>query len=246
MGVPFSIVTESEALDYIVASHRAGLGGAVFAANLDVVRQCDKKPEVKDLFQTASLLVGDGMPIVWASRVQGQPLPERLPTSQLITAFAERAAKEGLSTFYLGGNPGAAEACAKAYQERWPTLKVAGTHSPPVGFEKNPEEMDRIRQMLLQTKPDMVYVGLGVPKQELLIDTLRKDFPKTWFMATGISFSFVAGEVKRAPVWVQRAGAEWIVRLVQEPKRLFRRYIIDDLPFLGPLILSALRNRKTT
>ena len=183
------------------------------------------------------------MPIVWASKLQRQPLPERVTNSYFLRSFTTVAAKEGFSTFYLGGNPGVAEACVAALRQQEPGLKVAGTNSPPFGFEKDEAAVENIRRQLRESQPDMVYVGLGVPKQERLIAALRDDFPKTWFMVVGIGFSYIAGEVSQGPLWAHRLGAEWLIRLLQEPKRLFKRYFIDDLPFLVPLFRSALKNR---
>lgn len=233
-----------EAADYIVRCIKAGRGGVVLAANTDVLRICDEKPDVREHFQRADIVTPDGMPIMWASKLQGQPLTERLPTSNLIHTMTETAARSGVSVFFLGGNDGVAAAAAQHYAKLHPELRVAGSHCPPFGYEKSAEEMGKIRGSLQAAQPDVVYVGLGVPKQERLIDDLRDEFPKTWFMATGISFSYAAGELKQAPRWLQAMGMEWFFRMCQEPRRLFKRYILQDLPFLFPLLGSALRQRK--
>lgn len=243
-GVPFSRVGEVEAANYIVQAIRAGAGGIVLAANTDVLRICDAKPEVRSHFERADIVTPDGMPIMWASRIQGEPLVERLPTSNLIHTMTEAAAQGGVSVFFLGGNEGVAEAAGAHYAKLHPGLKVAGAYCPPFGFESSEAEMEKIREALQTGAPDLVYVGLGVPKQERLIEALRPDFPKTWFMATGISFSYAAGELKQAPRWLQALGMEWFFRLCQEPRRLFRRYILQDLPFLVPLMRSALSRRR--
>ena len=127
--------------------------------------------------------------------------------------------------------------------ERYPGLRVAGTLSPPFGFEASPEWHERIERALRDAAPDIVYVGLGFPKQERLIVSLRRGFPDTWFVSCGISFSFVSGEIHRAPLLVQRLGLEWMHRLLQEPRRLFRRYLVQGPPFLAELLWSALRAR---
>ncbi|HLK15892.1 MAG TPA: WecB/TagA/CpsF family glycosyltransferase [Fimbriimonadaceae bacterium] len=243
-GVPFSRVGEREAADYILACVKAGVGGVVLAANTDVLRICDQKPEVRAHFERATIVTPDGMPIMWAAKLQGQPLVERLPTSNLILTMIQAAEESDVSVFLLGGNEGVAEAAAERYRQLHPNLKVTGSHCPPFGFESSEAEMAKIREALRESEPDVVFVGLGVPKQERLIEALRGEFPATWFMATGISFSYAAGELKQAPRWLQALGLEWFFRLCQEPRRLFRRYILQDLPFLFPLLSEALRSRR--
>ncbi|MHB8637155.1 MAG: WecB/TagA/CpsF family glycosyltransferase [Fimbriimonadaceae bacterium] len=243
-GVPFSAVGEQEAADYVMACGKVGVGGVVLAANTDVVRICAAQPEVRGYFERATIVTPDGMPIMWAARLQGQPLVVRLPTSNLIQTATASAAAEGISVYFLGGNEGVAEAAADHYRKLYPHLKVAGTYCPPFGFEKSAEEMGKIRAALHGSKPNLVFVGLGVPKQERLIELLRSELPGTWFMATGISFSYAAGELKQAPRWLQGFGLEWLFRLCQEPRRLFKRYILQDLPFLFPLFASAIRTRR--
>ncbi len=127
-------------------------------------------------------------------------------------------------------------------RQRIPGLRIAGTFFPEFGFENDPAQLDAIHHLLQASKPDMVYVALGSPKQEKLIDRLRMDFPNMWWMGIGISLSFISGEVQRAPLWVQRLGLEWIHRLSQEPRRLAKRYLVDGIPFAIQLLAgSALR-----
>jgi N-acetylglucosaminyldiphosphoundecaprenol N-acetyl-beta-D-mannosaminyltransferase len=125
-------------------------------------------------------------------------------------------------------------------QASHPSVRVAGTLCPPFGFDGNPSWTDRIELELRDAAPDIVYVGLGFPKQERLIVALRARLPHTWFVSCGISFSFLAGDIQRAPVMIQRLGLEWLHRLFQEPKRLFRRYLLQGIPFLFELLWSAL------
>jgi N-acetylglucosaminyldiphosphoundecaprenol N-acetyl-beta-D-mannosaminyltransferase len=126
---------------------------------------------------------------------------------------------------------------------RFPKLKIAGVFSPVFGFERDAGALEEIRQRLRSAAPDVVYVALGSPKQENLIVNLRQDLPGTWWLGVGISLSFITGDVQRAPVWIQRIGLEWVHRLVQEPRRLFRRYIIDGIPFAIRLFASSFAAR---
>jgi N-acetylglucosaminyldiphosphoundecaprenol N-acetyl-beta-D-mannosaminyltransferase len=148
-----------------------------------------------------------------------------------VLSLAKRAAERGWSIYLLGGAPGAADRAAAVLQFRHAKLKMAGTCCPAMGFEKDPAAMRELREKVAAAKPDIVYVALGFPKQERVIQELRSVLPRATFIGVGISLSFIAGEVKRAPRWVQRAGLEWVHRLVQEPRRLAKRYLVDDAPF---------------
>lgn len=237
----FDALREREVVAGIVAEGAGG--GWVCPVNLDVLRQIAASPQIRELVDRADLVVADGMPLIWASRIQGTPLPERVAGSSLILSLPAAAAAAGRSVFLLGGNPGAAEAAAARLRELDPDLRVAGTLCPPMGFERDPAMMQEIKDALTRSQPDIVFVGLGFPKQERLIAWLRTELSTAWFVSCGISFSFVSGEVLRAPRALQRLGLEWVHRLAQEPKRLFRRYIVDGPPFLARVLLHAGRRR---
>jgi N-acetylglucosaminyldiphosphoundecaprenol N-acetyl-beta-D-mannosaminyltransferase len=240
LGLEFAALSEAQTIERVLEGVGTGRGGWVCPANLDVLRQWRGSREVRELLSQADLVVADGMPLVWAGGLQGSPLPQRVAGSTLTLTLAAAAADAGASVFLLGGNPGTAEAAAARLAERSPGLRIAGTLSPPFGFEKSREWQDRIERALLDAAPGIVYVGLGFPKQERLIVALRQAFPTTWFVSCGVSFSFIAGEIARAPALVQRLGLEWVHRLVQEPRRLFRRYLVQGQPFFAELLCSAL------
>lgn len=242
-GVAFDLLTEQQTCLRITQSLDRGVGGFVVTVNLDHLVRCHRQPDYLRIVQSADLVVADGMPLVWASRLQGTPLPERVAGSTLSWRLAEHLAEHGRSLFLLGGDPGVAERAAEKLVERFPSLKVAGVFSPAFGFERDPGAIEEIRQRLRLAAPDVVYVALGSPKQEKLIVDLRQELPGAWWLGVGISLSFITGDVKRAPVWIQRIGLEWLHRLVQEPRRLFRRYIIDGLPFAIRLFASSLAVR---
>jgi len=243
MGLEVAALSERETIEYILDAVDAGSGGWICPANLDVLRQWRHSAEVRDLIAGADLVVADGMPLVWAGELQGSPLPERVAGSSLFVSLTEAAAEAGASVFLLGGNPGTAEAAVKRLSHRSPGMRLAGVLSPPFGFEADSIWLDRIERTLSECAPDIVYVALGFPKQEHLIVQLRKSVPEAWFVSCGISFSFVAGEIQRAPVIVQRLGLEWLHRMAQEPKRLYRRYLLEGIPFLARLAWSALASR---
>jgi N-acetylglucosaminyldiphosphoundecaprenol N-acetyl-beta-D-mannosaminyltransferase len=242
-GVTFDALSELEAVERIVDRATAGDGGWVLTPNLDIVRQFNARPEIRTPFLTADLVLADGMPVIWASRAQGTPLPERVAGSSLIWSVSRRAAGAGLGVFLLGGNPGAADAASQRLREEIDGLDVVGTHCPPFGFEQDADALAQIDRQLDASRPAIAFVGLGFPKQEHLIQRLRARHPAIVFLGVGISLSFAAGELARAPRWMQAAGLEWVHRLVQEPGRLARRYLIDGLPFAAVLIGRAVMRR---
>jgi len=226
-------------LDHMFAGLAGGTGGWVVTANLDFLRRYVKHPEMRSLYGAADIAVADGMPLVWAARLQGDQLPERVAGSALVWSLAERAAREGRSIYLLGGEPRANEEAVEVFRGRWPALKVVGHSSPTVASPPTPEQIAPLRDELVRLAPDLILVGMGSPKQEQLIQALRPHLPKAWMMGVGISFSFVSGRVRRAPVWMQKSGLEWVWRLSQEPRRLARRYLVEDLPFSVELFARA-------
>jgi N-acetylglucosaminyldiphosphoundecaprenol N-acetyl-beta-D-mannosaminyltransferase len=245
LGIPLDNLTAEETLDRIFTDLQDGRGGWVVTPNLDILRQLVRNQEFRQITATATLRVPDGMPLIWASRFQGTPLKARVAGSDLIWSICARAAREGRSVFFLGGNPGAAELASVKLSELSPGLRIAGIECPPLGFEKDPSYMAGLRERLTATRPDVCLVALSTPKQDRLIRDLLPLLPATWFLGIGISFSFVAGEVKRAPRWMQRIGAEWLHRLVQEPRRLGKRYLVDGLPFALRLLSSSCLSRRS-
>jgi N-acetylglucosaminyldiphosphoundecaprenol N-acetyl-beta-D-mannosaminyltransferase len=240
MGAPMDVVTEAQAVKIIVDATEAGHGHWTITANLDHLRRYHREFLAKDLIDDADQVVADGMPLIWASRLAGKPLPERVSGSNMVWTVCAAAAARGLSVFLLGGDPGVAERAAQVFRERYPSLKIAGTACPPVGFENDEQELDRIQRQLTEAAPRIVFVALPFPKQELLIRSLRGALPHASFLGVGISLSYATGDVSRAPSWLCHLGLEWAYRLSQEPtRRLARRYLIDGLPFGLRLMISA-------
>jgi N-acetylglucosaminyldiphosphoundecaprenol N-acetyl-beta-D-mannosaminyltransferase len=240
LGLDVAAISEEETISYVLDGIAEGRGGWICTANLDQLRQWRQSTEVRELMSRADLVVADGMPLIWAGALQGSRLPERVAGSTLVHSLTEAAAEAGASVFLLGGNPGTADAAGRRLADHSPRLHLAGTFCPPFGFEQQPEWLERIEQILDQAAPDIVYVGLGFPKQERLIVELQKRFPKAWFVSCGVSFSFVAGEITRAPRALQRLGLEWLHRLAKEPQRLSRRYLVYGIPFVFALLWSSL------
>lgn len=235
-GLDFDALSEGEVVARITADLAHGQGGWVITPNIDICRQARKDPAARDLVRRASLVVADGMPLVWAARLHGDPLPERVAGASLIFTLSAAAAAAGRSVYLLGGAPGVPELAAAELTRRYPGLRVAGTDAPPFGFDRDPAELAAVRDRIERAQPDIVFAGLGFPRQEHVITALTPGLPGAWFIGCGAAIPFAAGTLSRAPRWMQQAGLEWSWRLLTEPRRLFRRYLVDDLPFALRLI----------
>lgn len=238
-GISIHAVSERECVDHVFDELGAGRGGWIVTPNLDHLRRLTRDANFRSLCERAELRVADGMPLLWAARLQGTPLPERVAGSNLIWSLSERAARAGRSVYLLGGDPGTAEESARVLRERFTSLRIAGIHCPAPGFERDAQALAQISAELARSGADLVLVALGSPKQEQLIAQLCAQLPRAWWIGIGISFSFVAGRVTRAPRWMQRLGLEWVHRLAQEPRRLARRYLVDGLPFAAALLVGC-------
>jgi len=239
-GVALHAISESRCVQWVVDALEVGRGGWVVTANLDHLRRLVGDAEYTSRCRDATLVVADGMPLIWASKLQGTPLPERVAGSNLISSLSAAAADRGRSIYLLGGATGTAEAAAGVLSKRHPKLRVCGTCCPTIDdIENGADSVAAITDDLRQSNPDIVYVALGSPKQEVLIDRLRDQLPGTWWLGVGNSFSFLCGHVHRAPLWVQRTGFEWLHRLIQEPRRLGRRYLVDGCPFAVRVLFGA-------
>jgi N-acetylglucosaminyldiphosphoundecaprenol N-acetyl-beta-D-mannosaminyltransferase len=246
MGAPMGVVTEADAVWAIVDAAEAGTGHWTITANLDHLRRYHHYPLQKSLIDEADLIVADGMPLIWASRLAGKPLPERVSGSSMVWSICAAACARRQGVFLLGGEPGVARRAAQVFQDRYPGLHIVGTACPPMGFESDEQELSRIKRQLADASPHIVFVALGFPKQDLLIRALRSAIPGASFLGVGISLSYAAGDLSRPPAWICNLGLEWAYRLRQEPtRRLARRYLVDGMPFGLRLLASALRYRVT-
>jgi N-acetylglucosaminyldiphosphoundecaprenol N-acetyl-beta-D-mannosaminyltransferase len=243
LGMPLDAVTEAEAIGHVVGSLATGRGGWVLTATLHHLRQFARSQDLAVFFEEADLVVADGTPLTWASKLAGTPLPARVPGSDLIWSLTAEATVRGRSIFLLGGAPGVCDRAAHTLGLNYQGLQITGAHSPPYGFEDDPAELQVIRGKLRAAQPDIVYVALSFPRQERLIRQIRSELPGAWFVGVGISFSFLAGDLPRAPDRLQRMGLEWVHRLASEPRRLARRYLVQDLPFAVRLAAHSLRAR---
>ena len=202
----------------------------VVTPNVDHAVMLRNHQGFQEVYRDADLILADGHPIIWASRLLGQSLPERVPGSDLVPELFA-AAEQPLRVFLLGALPGVGRRAAKNIHERFSNVVVCGVYSPPLGFEKSADENEMILGRIALTRPDVVVVGLGAPKQELWVHQHRDQIRAKAALCVGATIDFLAGEKKRAPRWMQKGGIEWLHRMCSEPKRLVKRYAKDAWVF---------------
>jgi N-acetylglucosaminyldiphosphoundecaprenol N-acetyl-beta-D-mannosaminyltransferase len=215
----------------------------IVTVNLDFLSIAGRNAEFRDTINRADLAVADGMPLVWLSRLMGQSIPERVTGNELVAECCALAAETGRSIFMLGAADGVAAAAAETLRERFPGLTIAGIYSPPFG-PLSTDENARIVDMINAAKPSFLFVALGAPRQDIWIRQHMHELEVPVAMGVGCVLDLLAGNVQRAPQWMQQSGLEWTYRMVQEPQRLWRRYILDDIPTLGRLAWNALRQTE--
>ena len=241
-GLELDALDEQGVIDRVFGDLERSIGGWLVTPNVDILRQTAEDAAMRSVCSEATLLIADGAPVEWAAKLSGQEMPGRVPGASLFWTLTEEAARRGRSVMLLGGRPGAAEQAAERLRADFPGLVVHHI-CPPLGFQSDPDEMEAIRQQLAQLRPDLVFCGLGAPKQERLMVVLHPEFPSTWFFGFGGSIDIAAGMVPRAPEWMQRGGIEWLFRLASEPRRLSRRYLVHGVPYSMRLFAWALKRR---
>jgi N-acetylglucosaminyldiphosphoundecaprenol N-acetyl-beta-D-mannosaminyltransferase len=235
LGVPFDSLTLAQALariEKMIDSRRAHY---IVTANVDFLVQARRDLELRRILVEADLALCDGMPLVWASRCLGNPLPERVAGADLVPKLIERAAVRNYRLFFLGGKPEVTAKAVANLQQQYPNLVIAGHFSPPFRpllEMPNQEIVRRIRA----AKPDVLLVSFGCPKAEKWMAMHCQSLGVPVIIGIGGTIDFLAGALKRAPDWIQRIGMEWLFRLVQEPRRLARRYGTDLWHFSGAIL----------
>ena len=223
LGVPFDNVTTAETLDLIGGMIASGQPHYLATANVDFLVQASEDVELRRILFDAHLVLADGMPIVWASRFLGNPLPERVTGSGMIPQLLALAEQNGWKVFFLGGTEESVAAAAEKTRAKHPGIKLVGAYSPPFKPLLDMDHADILRR-LHEAKPDVLLVAFGCPKQEKWINMNYRAAGVPICIGVGATIDFLAGTFKRAPGWMQRTGTEWIFRLLQEPRRLFARY----------------------
>jgi len=218
----------------------------VVTPNVDHIVKLNSNPAFLAAYRGAALVVADGRPVVLASRLLGSPLPGVVPGSDLVPALFAHAQLHArpLRVFLIGAGEGVGLRAAEAIMARWPTVTIVGVLSPPMGFEHDPEECQRICGEVSHNRPDILILGLGAPKQELWVHMHQSTLQAKAALCVGATIDFLAGEKPRAPEWVRKAGLEWLHRMLSEPRRLIKRYAHDAAVF-PVLLLGELIRQKT-
>jgi N-acetylglucosaminyldiphosphoundecaprenol N-acetyl-beta-D-mannosaminyltransferase len=242
--ITFSNVTMAETVAIITQMVQKGSSPQhICTGNLDHLYLLQGDAEFRNAYDTASLVLADGMPVVWLSRLQHKEsqaqLRERVAGSDLFWELARVSQATGLRLFFLGGKLGAADSARQEVLRRFPGAQIVGHYCPPFETFETEAEQERIHELIRAADPDVLLVGLGAPKQEKWIVANKARLGVPVSIGVGGTFEMASGQVKRAPRWLQRVGLEWAYRLVQDPRRLYRRYLCNDLPFLFRLMAQA-------
>jgi len=244
-GAGFDVLTHAELIDCVAAAIRRGDGGTIVTPNIDICHRISKDVASRGFLTSASFVVPDGMPLLWASRLAGRPLVERITGSDLIYSLSGAAAANGWPVYLIGGvpapdgRPSGATLAGDRLESLYSGLDVVGTYTPAARFNAVDDDIDVLCKELAEAEPKIVFVGLGFPKQERLIARLIPHLADAWFVGCGAAIPYAAGELRRAPGWLQRSGLEWVFRLVSEPRRLAGRYLRRDLPFAAVLLATS-------
>lgn len=233
MNTEIDNLTMNETLQAIDDLIKQKKNAYVVTPNVDHIVQLEKDKELQKVYENASLILTDGKPLLWIAKWYGTPIKEKISGSDLFPLLCNMAAQKGYKMFFLGAAEGVAAKAAQNLSKRFKGLQVVGTYSPPFGFEKDLEEIDKINNMIRKTQPDILIVGLGCPKQEKFMYHHCKELGVPISFGLGASFDFEAGNIKRAPRWMANHGLEWLFRITQDPKRMAKRYLVDDRKILG-------------
>lgn len=204
----------------------------VVTPNVDHIVRLEKDEELQKVYKNASLILADGKPLIWISKWYKTPIKEKNSGSDLFPRVCQLAANKNYTMYLLGAAEGVADTAARNLMKKYPGLNIVGTYSPPFGFEKNEQEMNKIKTQIQDVHPDILIVGLGCPKQEKFMYYHCKELGVPISFGLGASIDFEAGNIKRAPKWMSNHGLEWLYRFSKEPKRLFKRYFVDDLKII--------------
>ena len=236
------VLTRDQALARVESLVAAGAGGAIFTPNVDHVMMLERDPDFRAAYDGAALCLADGMPILWAARLLGTPLPEKLSGSDMLLPIARLAAQHGWRVYLLGGGPGAAVEAGQRLQEEH-GVHVVGCDDARIALRPDPALDEPVYARLRAARPDLLLVALGAPKQEFFITRAQQHVGPMVAMGVGASLDFLAGTLRRSPAWMSRLGLEWLYRLGQEPGRLWHRYLVQDPQFLL-VTLRSLRARR--
>jgi len=215
------------------------------SVNAQAVLLAQQSSRFAQILNDSALSIADGMSIVLASRFLGTPLKDRVAGVDLVEAICERCATQGLKPYFVGGQPGAAAKTADRLCRRYPALRIAGFDCPPYGFESDDAKNRAVLDAINDASPDFLFLALGTPKQEYWAAHNLDELNSGVVVPVGAAFEMLAGVVPRAPRWLQSLGMEWLFRLILEPRRLWRRYLLGNPRFVTLIVQQYLELRRS-
>lgn len=233
LNIKIDNLTEDELLCAAKKRIEVGQKSMIAFANVDVIVRAEKDSLLRNILLNSDFTLADGKPLLWISNLYKKPICQKVSGSDFVPRLCEMAEREQYSIYLLGGAPGTPERAAANLQQKHPGLKIAGLFSPEYGFEKNEAQVESVRQMISAAAPDILIVCLGCPKQEKFIYENMEKYQAVLSVCAGATIDFLAGNTRRCPKWMSNAGLEWFYRVLMEPRRLFKRYFIDDTKIIG-------------
>ena len=237
MGCQVDNLTMEETLQTIDGFIQSGKPHQHVVVNVDKLVKAAHDAELRRIINECALINVDGMPVVWASRLLGKPLKERVAGVDLFEALMQRSSKTGWRVFLLGAREEVVSEVKRQYEIKYPGLTVCGYRN---GYWK-PEEEAGVVEQIRAAKADLLFVAISSPKKEHFLGQYQEHMKIPFAMGVGGTFDVAVGRVKRAPVWMQKSGLEWFYRFLQEPRRMFRRYFIEDMAFVWLFLKEAAR-----
>ncbi len=240
MGCSIDNLSMEETLQTIEGFIHTGRPHQHVVVNVDKLVKASRDPELRQIINDCALVNVDGMPVVWASRLLGKPLKERVAGVDLFEALMRRAGDKGWRVFLLGAKEEVVSKVAATYQHKYPRLVLAGYRN---GYWNGDAEEAHVVEQIRDARPDLLFVAISSPKKEQFLGRWQAEMKIPFAMGVGGTFDVAIGHVKRAPVWMQKSGLEWFYRFLQEPRRMFRRYFIEDMAFVR-LFLKELKGGR--
>lgn len=233
MNIEIDNVTTEEAVDYAKNCIETNRKIYVVTPNVDHMVKLQKDERFLNAYKNAGLVAVDGTPIMIVAKRYKTPLKEKITGPVLTEGIVKMAAENGYSVFFLGAGEGVGQLAAENLLKKYPGYNYVGFYSPPFGFEKDEEERKRVIRIINDSKADIVVAGMGSPKTEIFLSEIYEELDCKVSLSVGAAIDFFAGTVKRCPEWINKIGMEWFYRFVKEPKRMFKRYFVDDTAFIG-------------
>jgi N-acetylglucosaminyldiphosphoundecaprenol N-acetyl-beta-D-mannosaminyltransferase len=243
LGVRVTAMPYRDAIDLLIDAARNHLRIRAHFCTVHSLIEATRDPALAAVFDSADMVATDGVPLVWLARRRGVPEGERVCGPDVMLSICDRGREGDLRHFFLGGRPGTPEALAARLDERFPGITVAGALSPPFRV-LSPEEDVELVANINSSRPDVVWIGLGSPKQEFWAAEHADRLTASLVLPVGAAFDFHSGQLRRAPKWMQRLGLEWLFRLAAEPRRLFLRYVRTNAQFAIAVLKDEIARRR--